>query len=234
MNCTGVDTVRTLARVSRRPFSSVGKNGPVAETHNMPTWKLKVGTGPDLSYFLSGKDDTLDKEHEMVGSSDDGLHNFSYNSKDPVRPVLTLPWPPTRMPPWIKTPIPIGPGYTELKESLSSLGLHTVCQEAKCPNIGSCWSGGSRESSSHPEGEKTPSTATIMLMGDTCTRGCRFCAVKTSKTPPPLDRLEPVKTAEAIAKWGVDYVVLTSVDRDDLPDNGASHFARTVQALREK
>lgn len=99
-----------------------------------------------------------------------------------------------------------------------------VCEEAKCPNIGECWSGG--------EGA-VAATATIMIMGDECTRGCRFCSVKTSRTPKPLDPQEPTRVATAIGSWGLDYVVLTSVDRDDLADGGAAHFAQTVRAIRE-
>mmetsp|Transcript_17762 Transcript_17762/g.32107 ORF Transcript_17762/g.32107 Transcript_17762/m.32107 type:complete len:309 (+) Transcript_17762:409-1335(+) len=109
--------------------------------------------------------------------------------------------------------------YQEVKDSLSKLDLHTVCEEAQCPNIGECWSGG---------------TGTIMLLGDTCTRGCMFCAVNTASTPPPPDPFEPFKTAEAVTSWGVDYIVMTSVDRDDIPDGGAQHFATTVQLLKEK
>lgn len=126
-----------------------------------------------------------------------------------------------RLPPWLKTPIAIGKHYNELKETLRDLQLNTVCQEAKCPNIGDCWNGG----------EDKVATATIMLMGDECTRGCRFCSVKTSRTPKPLDSNEPDKVAKAIGKWGLDYVVLTSVDRDDLPDSGATHFATTVKSI---
>jgi lipoic acid synthetase len=99
------------------------------------------------------------------------------------------------------------------------LNLSTVCQEAQCPNIGECWGGG---------------TATIMLMGDVCTRGCRFCNVKTGNPKGALDLEEPQKVAYAISQMGLDYVVLTSVDRDDLPDEGSSHFAKTVEMLKEK
>lgn len=125
-----------------------------------------------------------------------------------------------RIPPWLKSSkkIPVGPEFWKIKESLRGLGLHTVCEEAKCPNIGDCWS--------------SQATATIMLLGDTCTRGCRFCSVKTSRAPPPPDPDEPVKTGTAIAQWGLDYVVLTSVDRDDLPDQGAEHFAKTVEVIK--
>jgi lipoyl synthase len=102
--------------------------------------------------------------------------------------------------------------------------LHTVCEEARCPNISDCWGGN----------DKSAATATIMLMGDTCTRGCRFCSVKTSRTPPPLDPHEPEHTAEALRRWGLGYVVLTSVDRDDLPDGGAAHFAETIRKIKAK
>lgn len=124
-----------------------------------------------------------------------------------------------RLPQWLRREVPKGENYFRLKKDLEKLKLSTVCQEAKCPNIGECWG-------------KT-STATIMLMGSTCTRACRFCSVKTSKTPPPLDPEEPANVAKAIGKWGLDYVVLTTVDRDDLADGGANHFAKTVQYLKE-
>ncbi|XP_077574571.1 lipoyl synthase, mitochondrial [Stigmatopora nigra] len=129
-----------------------------------------------------------------------------------------------RLPPWLKTEIPIGKNYNRLKNSLRDLNLHTVCEEARCPNVGECWGGG----------EYSTATATIMLMGDTCTRGCRFCSVKTARLPPPLDPQEPYNTAKAIVAWGLDYVVLTSVDRDDIADGGAEHFAKTVSHLKER
>ncbi|KAK9839242.1 hypothetical protein WJX81_003812 [Elliptochloris bilobata] len=122
-------------------------------------------------------------------------------------------------PPWLRQRAPQGERFEYLQGSLRGLGLHTVCEEAQCPNVGECWNGGT-------------GTATIMLLGDTCTRGCRFCAVNTARTPPPPDESEPEHTAGAIAEWGVGYVVLTSVDRDDIPDGGAEHFARTVRALK--
>ena len=105
-----------------------------------------------------------------------------------------------RKPEWLKREVPGGENYTRIKSKLRELNLSTVCEEAKCPNIGECWGGG----------EGHAATATIMLMGDTCTRGCRFCAVKTSNAPPPLDPAEPENTAQAVAAWGIDYVVLTS------------------------
>ena len=111
-----------------------------------------------------------------------------------------------------------------LSASVKSSNVATVCEEAKCPNIGECWGG--------DKGTGAAATATIMIMGDTCTRGCSFCAVKTSRAPPPLDPGEPTRVAAAVASWGVGYVVLTSVDRDDLPDQGAGHFADTVVALK--
>ncbi|RAL41792.1 hypothetical protein DM860_008974 [Cuscuta australis] len=130
---------------------------------------------------------------------------------------------PLPKPKWMKEAIPGGEKYTQIKKKLRELNLHTVCEEAKCPNLGECWSGG----------ETGTATATIMILGDTCTRGCRFCNVKTSRTPPPPDPNEPYNVAEAIASWGLDYVVITSVDRDDLPDQGSNHFTKTVQKLKE-
>lgn len=130
---------------------------------------------------------------------------------------------PLPKPKWMKAAVPGGDKYTAIKAKLRELNLHTVCEEAKCPNLGECWSGG----------ETGTATATIMILGDTCTRGCRFCAVKTSRTPPPPDPNEPTNVAEAIVSWGLDYVVLTSVDRDDLPDQGSGHFAETVQKLKQ-
>jgi lipoic acid synthetase len=172
----------------------------------------------------------------------------------------------------MKRSVPGGEKYTQIKAKLRELKLHTVCEEARCPNVGECWGGGDGHTA----------TATIMLMGDTCTRGCRFCAVKTSRcageeeggvgggeqacgcglapvpaaspskttlsttcpsppphlhappcsAPPPLDPAEPANVSKAIAAWGLDYVVLTSVDRDDLPDGGAAHIAETVRRLK--
>ncbi|KAL6536854.1 sphingosine N-acyltransferase subunit lip1 [Orobanche hederae] len=129
---------------------------------------------------------------------------------------------PLPKPKWMKESIPGGEKYTQIKRKLRELKLHTVCEEAKCPNMGECWSGG----------ETGTATATIMILGDTCTRGCRFCNVKTSRSPPPPDPNEPTNVAEAIASWGLEYVVITSVDRDDLPDQGSGHFAETVQKLK--
>jgi lipoic acid synthetase len=120
-------------------------------------------------------------------------------------------------PKWIKMRAPAGERYLQIKDLMSDLKLATVCQEAACPNIGECWGGG---------------TATIMLMGDTCTRGCRFCNVKTGNPKGKLDLEEPAKVAHAISKMGMDYIVLTSVDRDDLPDEGSLHFAKTVRLLK--
>lgn len=123
----------------------------------------------------------------------------------------------TAKPPWLKVKMPGSPRYHTLKKRARQLALSTVCEEARCPNIGECWGGG---------------TATFMVLGDTCTRGCRFCAVKTSKLGVPLDPYEPMNLAMAIAEMDLDYVVVTSVDRDDLPDGGAEHFAQCIRAVR--
>ena len=127
----------------------------------------------------------------------------------------------TRHPDWLKVQRPGGEDYMRIRNGLRASKLATVCEEARCPNIGECWSS-----------KKGAATATIMVLGDTCTRGCRFCNVKTSRQPPlPADD-EPEKTAEAIASWKVDYVVITSVDRDDIPDGGAEHYARVVRRVK--
>ena len=124
----------------------------------------------------------------------------------------------SKKPPWLKVPFPGGDRYSWIKSRSTRLNLSTVCEEANCPNIGECWNGG---------------TATFMLMGDTCTRGCRFCAVKSSKYPPALDTDEPSKLAGTIKKMNLNYVVLTTVNRDDLPDQGASHISRCIKATQK-
>jgi len=119
-------------------------------------------------------------------------------------------------PAWLKVRAPGSESYLRLKGLMRTLGLHTVCEEANCPNIGECWSHG---------------TATFMILGDTCTRSCGYCNV-THGAPKPADQQEPVKVASAIHAMELAYVVITSVDRDDLADCGASHFARTIAATR--
>ncbi|XP_068177810.1 lipoyl synthase, mitochondrial [Antennarius striatus] len=183
-------------------FSTVAKSS--AERQNRK--ELLSDDGPDLQDFISGELSEKSKWEEYKG-------NLKRQKGERLR-----------LPPWLKTEIPIGKNYNKLKNTLRDLNLHTVCEEARCPNIGECWGGG----------EYATATATIMLMGDTCTRGCRFCSVKTARKPPPLDPNEPYNTAKAIAAWGLDYVVLTSVDRDDIPDGGAEHFAKTVSTLKER
>ncbi|MBS2018525.1 MAG: lipoyl synthase [Deltaproteobacteria bacterium] len=121
-------------------------------------------------------------------------------------------------PPWLKVRAPGGETYTQLKGTFRELDLHTVCEEARCPNVGECW---------------TEGTATVMLLGDVCTRGCRFCAVTSGDPRGAVDGREPEHVARAIARLGLQYVVMTMVDRDDLLDGGASHVARTVTRLRE-
>lgn len=121
-------------------------------------------------------------------------------------------------PSWLKVRAPGGETYTSLKTTFRQLDLHTVCEEARCPNVGECWAEG---------------TATVMLLGDVCTRGCRFCAVTSGDPHGAVDVREPEHVARAIARLGLQYVVITMVDRDDLLDGGASHVARTVTRLRE-
>jgi lipoyl synthase len=124
--------------------------------------------------------------------------------------------PVAKKPDWIRVKAPVSRGYDETRRIMRDNGLHTVCEEAGCPNIGECW-------------EKKH--ATFMIMGDTCTRACSFCNVRTG-LPGPLDPDEPDKVGEATAKLGLAHIVVTSVDRDDLADGGAEHFARTIRAIR--
>ena len=129
----------------------------------------------------------------------------------PDTPVL-------RKPDWIRVKAPGSPTYFETKQIVRAHGLHTVCEEAGCPNIGECW---------------TKRHATMMIMGDTCTRACAFCNVRTG-LPEPLDPREPENVAAAVARLGLEHVVITSVDRDDLPDGGAAHFAAVIRAIRAR
>ncbi|UQN05223.1 lipoyl synthase [Deinococcus sp. QL22] len=122
-----------------------------------------------------------------------------------------------KKPDWLKVTIPTGQVFGEVRKIVKEHRLHTVCEEAMCPNIGECWSRG---------------TATFMLMGHICTRACRFCAVDTGNPMGKLDLDEPAGVADSVRLMGLKYVVLTSVDRDDLPDGGAYHFAKTVQAIK--
>ena len=133
-------------------------------------------------------------------------------------PIFGQPAPATerRHPDWIRSKVPGGDRYRELKRLMRDKTLNTVCEEARCPNIGECWDQG---------------TATVMILGDTCTRACGFCAVKTGR-PAGLDQDEPRRVAEALASLDLDHVVITSVARDDLPDGGAAIFAESIRELR--
>jgi lipoyl synthase len=126
--------------------------------------------------------------------------------------------PASKKPDWIRVKAPVSKGYGETRAIVRANGLHTVCEEAGCPNIGECWD---------------KKHATFMLMGDICTRACAFCNVKTG-LPGPLDGAEPGRVAEATAKLGLKHVVVTSVDRDDLDDGGAAHFAAVIRAIRAR
>jgi len=123
-----------------------------------------------------------------------------------------------RKPAWLKVPAPGGPNYTELKHLMRDLSLHTVCEEAHCPNIGECWE---------------HRAATFMILGDVCTRNCTYCAVAHG-TPAALDRHEPVRLATAVERMGLRHVVITSVDRDDLPNGGAEMFAAAIAEIRRR
>ena len=123
-----------------------------------------------------------------------------------------------KLPPWLKVKLPTGPVVARLKEASRSRGLSTVCEEARCPNLAECWGGG---------------TATFMVMGNTCTRGCRFCSVATAARPALPDVEEPIKLALTLKEMSVDYAVLTTVCRDDLPDQGAAHLAACIREIKK-
>ncbi len=123
-----------------------------------------------------------------------------------------------RRPDWLKAPAPAGEHYSDVHRLMREQGLNTVCEEARCPNLGECWN---------------HRTATFLLLGDTCTRGCRYCAIGKGK-PQPIDEQEPERVADAVAHLRLQFAVLTSVNRDDAPDGGAHIFARTIQLIRER
>ncbi|CAN3373217.1 hypothetical protein DIURU_001132 [Diutina rugosa] len=189
-------TLRTLAT------SSNASSAPATPKKRRPTkFTDALNKGPSFEDFVMGK------AKDMV--------------VDPLEQARADPN--ARLPKWLKVPIPKGKSYHQVKNDVRELKLATVCEEAKCPNIGECWGG-----------KKSEATATIMLLGDTCTRGCRFCSVKTSRAPGKPDPMEPENTAEAISRWGLGYVVLTTVDRDDLVDGGAHHLKETVEKIKQK
>lgn len=197
---------RTFATTIDQP----AQPSPSQPSRTTTTFRDKLNAGPSFNDFVSPNAPLSPAEAYEIKTATVG----------PEGRKRTI----TRLPEWLKTPIPVNENYKKIKKDLRGLNLHTVCEEAKCPNISDCWGGSN----------KSAATATIMLMGDTCTRGCRFCSVKTSNAPPPLDPHEPENTAEALKRWGLGYVVLTSVDRDDLADGGARHFAETIMKIKQK
>ncbi|GMG22105.1 unnamed protein product [Ambrosiozyma monospora] len=174
---------------------------PVTRRRKATRFTDKLNAGPSFADFLTGR------------AQDILIDPLELARQDPN----------ARLPSWLKVPIPKGKSFHKVKKDVRELKLATVCEEAKCPNIGECWGA-----------KKSEATATIMLMGDTCTRGCRFCSVKTNRAPAALDPNEPENTAEAISRWGLGYVVLTTVDRDDLADGGAHHLSSTVEKIKQK
>lgn len=200
-------SVRTFATTVETTSDTAGAKPP---PRPRTSFQDKLNTGPSFGDFVTPDAPLPPAEAYEIRTAEVG----------PEGRKKTI----TRLPEWLKTQIPVNQNYKKIKNDLRGLNLHTVCEEARCPNISDCWGGSS----------KSAATATIMLMGDTCTRGCRFCSVKTSRAPPPLDVHEPENTAEALRRWGLGYVVLTAVDRDDLSDGGARHWAETVIKIKQK
>lgn len=204
---------QTHSYATTDPSPSATGNSTTTAPRRRTNFTDKLNAGPSFSDFVSGDSESAPLDPAEAYELKTAMVGPAGRKKEM-----------TRLPSWLKTPIPDSKNYQRLKRDLRGLNLHTVCEEARCPNISDCWGGD----------DKSHATATIMLMGDTCTRGCRFCSVKTSRKPPPLDPHEPENTAEAISRWGLGYVVLTSVDRDDLADGGARHFAETVMKIKAK
>jgi len=150
---------------------------------------------------------------------DEFLSAFIFHLLVKMDEPITQISPRPRHPDWIRVRAPIGEKYTHLKGLVRGLQLHTVCESARCPNIGECWGAG---------------TATIMILGDVCTRACRFCAVTTGNPRGIVDREEPARVAQAVAELALQYVVITSVDRDDVADGGATIFAETIRQIKTK
>lgn len=225
-------TLSTAIRRSKTPKIEITKTTNSPNNNHKPASRLE-----ELRSQLEQEDSTLqDFAYDSATSpqEQDDITTISSNKlirkKAKPKPAKILP-----KPSWLKAPPATSENYKKLRTTVRSLGLATVCEEAKCPNIGECWGGLSKEGDhQHSQEESGTATATIMIMGDTCTRGCSFCAVKTSRTPPPLDPNEPSNVANAISQWNLDYVVLTSVDRDDLEDQGALHFRSVVQKIKQK
>jgi len=196
---------RRLLSTTALKSATTTKTNQKGTRRRMTEFRDAMNVGPSFQDFVSGK--AADYVYDPLEKT--RLANSNNQEK---------------LPHWLKVPIPKGKNFNKLYNDVSTLKLSTVCQEARCPNIGECWGGK----------DKSKATATIMLLGDTCTRGCRFCSVKTNRTPAKPDPMEPENTAEAIKKWGLGYVVLTTVDRDDLIDGGAHHLAKTVRMIKEK
>ncbi|KAK5717353.1 hypothetical protein LTR15_009247 [Elasticomyces elasticus] len=204
-----LSTESTPRTQQRRRLATALDTPPPASTTTAPrpstSFSNRLNTGPSFAEFVSPSqtpDELLNEEESLE------LRTVQIGPAGNKRTH-------TRLPEWLKTPIPSNENYKKIKKDLRGLGLHTVCEEARCPNISDCWGGDN----------KNAATATIMLMGDTCTRGCRFCSVKTSNKPPPLDPHEPENTAEALKRWGLG---------DDLVDGGARHFAETIVKIKQK
>jgi lipoic acid synthetase len=153
------------------------------------------------------------------GRSDSDRRNQAGEKRKPLRQYqpLTLTPPGPRRPDWLRARIPSGKEYQETKAILRTLDLHTVCESANCPNIGDCFS---------------RHTATFLILGNVCTRACPFCDIRSGK-PLPVDPDEPARVADAARRLGLHYIVVTSVNRDELPDGGSEHFAQTIRAIHE-
>ncbi|KAI9597911.1 hypothetical protein BDF19DRAFT_433016 [Syncephalis fuscata] len=181
-----------VGAVASRGFYTGSSTKDEVSSGRLQEFSRRLEEGPTLDDFITG-------------------NTSDANTLETIKTATTTTRRPReRLPSWLKQSVPTGSNFQRIRKNLRELNLHTVCEEAKCPNISDCWGGG----------EHQTATATIMVIA--------------LKTPKPLDPNEPENTADAISRWGVDYIVMTSVDRDDLPDGGSEHFAQTIRRLKEK
>ena len=179
---------------------------------------LSVGAASAGSEAAPGNDAPRGAEAARSGEKYRTAQGFTA-IRDGIKATAPRPPAAARKPTWLRAPLASGAGFQAVKQIVREHRLSTVCEEAKCPNIGECWNAG---------------TATIMLMGAVCTRACRFCAVDTGNPRGWLDPEEPENVARSVELMGLHYVVLTSVDRDDLPDGGAAHYAAAIRAIKSR
>jgi lipoic acid synthetase len=224
----GIPSAESADAASAAPLTGKQKDFLEGFRGRLAAADAKDADATNLQDFVTAA--AIDEHVKKTGGSADTLLREPAITMGASIPAAAVKRGVDRLPSWVKLEIPKGPSrrpkYNKIRAAMRAKGLSTVCEEAKCPNIGECWGGGDTEDGA--------ATATIMMMGDTCTRGCRFCSIKTARIPPPLDPEEPDKVAAAVGDMGVEYIVVTMVDRDDLEDGGAQHVATTLNNIKTR